>query len=90
MKISKKPKTQSVKANEIIPSSLVAPSAEIPNTTVVGPVAEIQVQTDCPFTQAKDFIQSAINSLATVAGESQIAKDSIANLAVVLMDLQSC
>lgn len=34
------------------------------------------------------YIKMAIDSLATVAKDDQLAKDSIANLSVVLFDLQ--
>ena len=62
----------------------------VPNTTVVSTLSEIPTTQCSPFDDAKGFIQSAISSLASIAGENQVAKDSIANLAVVLLDLQSC
>lgn len=74
MKISKQPK--GIKSSEMIPE-----------TTVVGQPSTIAVQ-NCPYQQAQDFIKSAINCLTTVASENIVAKESIANLAVVLLDLQ--
>lgn len=41
-----------------------------------------------PYEEAKGYIQSAISSLSIIANDDNIAKESIANLAVVLMDLQ--
>lgn len=74
MKISKQPKA--VKA-----------SMMTPDTTVIGQPTSVATQ-NCPYQQAQDFIKSAINCLTTVAAENTVAKDSIANLAVVLLDLQ--
>ena len=45
--------------------------------------------TCCKYDEAICSIQVAIESLAAVAQDDQIAKDSIANLSVVLMDLKS-
>ena len=42
----------------------------------------------CKYDSAICFIQSAIESLAEVAKDDQIAKDSIANLGVVMLDLK--
>lgn len=44
----------------------------------------VQDPKDC----AKDHIQCAITELGKIAKDDTIAKDSIANLAVVLLDLQ--
>lgn len=79
MKISKTPKKK-VNACEAVP---------VPDTTVIGNPSEIMTVAS-PYDNAKDFIQSAINSLASVAANDPIAKESIANLAVVLFDLQGC
>lgn len=43
----------------------------------------------CKYNDAICSIQVAIESLALIAKDDQIAKDSIANLSVVLMDLKS-
>lgn len=79
MKISKTPKKHPIKSCD-----------NIPNGATIDQFSTSDQFTCCPYTQAKEFIQSAINSLANVANENPIAKDSIANLAVVLLDLQSC
>ena len=42
----------------------------------------------CKYDNAINFIQCAIESLAEIAKDDQIAKDSIANLGVVLLDLK--
>lgn len=42
----------------------------------------------CPYDEAKNYIQSAISALSSIAKDDVVAKESIANLAVVLMDLQ--
>jgi len=39
--------------------------------------------------EATEFIMSAINALGTAAKTDIVAKESIANLSVVLLDLQS-
>ena len=78
MKITRK----KVSASEAI--AVVAPEAMLvdadPTQVLVG---------ECPIGTAIDFIQSAISSLTSVAKENEVARDSIANLAVVMMDLQS-
>lgn len=43
---------------------------------------------DCKYAAALDLISAAIESLAEVARDDQIAKDSIANLGVVMLDLK--
>lgn len=43
----------------------------------------------CKYNDAICSIQVAIESLALIAKEDRIARDSIANLSVVLMDLKS-
>lgn len=80
MKISKKPKDTIKSCNDI------------PGTDVVGDSTEVAqaIVSDSPYTQAQDFIQSAIGALSIIAKDDPIAKDSIANLAVVLLDLQGC
>lgn len=42
----------------------------------------------CKYQCAIDFISNAIESLAEIAKDDPIAKDSIANLGVVLFDLK--
>lgn len=42
----------------------------------------------CKYDTAIDLISSAIESLAEIARDDQIAKDSIANLGVVMLDLK--
>lgn len=77
MKITKK---QSVKACDIVPEAVVV---------VDQPVAEAAaVATTCKYQCAIDSIGCAIESLAEIAKDDPIAKDSIANLGVVLLDLK--
>lgn len=44
--------------------------------------------TGCKYENAICLISSAIESLAEIAKDDQIAKDSIANLGVVMLDLK--
>lgn len=53
---------------------------------VVAPAAEQPC--DDPKCVAANFIQSAIECLAGVAKDDQVAKDSIVNLSVILLDLK--
>lgn len=42
----------------------------------------------CKYQNAVDLISAAIESLAEIAKDDPIAKDSIANLGVVMLDLK--
>lgn len=42
------------------------------------------------YTDAINYVQSAINSLSCCAEGDECAKDAIANLAVVLFELKGC
>lgn len=42
----------------------------------------------CKYQSAIDLISAAIESLAEIARDDQVAKDSIANLGVVMLDLK--
>ena len=46
------------------------------------------IQPECKYACAIDLISAAIESLAEIAKGDQIAKDSIANLGVVMLDLK--
>lgn len=75
MKITKK---QPVKAAEEI-------------AVVEVPAVAEEAACTCRYQCAIDLISGAIESLAEIAKDDQIAKDSIANLGVVLLDLKgSC
>ena len=50
-------------------------------------VSVVAVET-CPYQKAIDSIQCAIDSLCCIAKEDSIARESIANLSVVLFDLK--
>lgn len=76
MKITKK---QSVKANENV-TELKAP--------VKACDAIIVEESVCKYANAINLISAAIESLAEIAKDDQIAKDSIANLGVVMLDLK--
>lgn len=78
MKITKK--SNAVKASEIIPGIVDEPVAACPEV--------VAVVTECKYQSAIDLISGAIESLAQIANDDQIAKDSIANLGVVLFDLK--
>lgn len=51
----------------------------------VLPVEEVPA---CPYQEAIDCILCAINSLGAIAKEDELARESIANLSVVLFDLK--
>ena len=82
MKITKK---QAVKASDEL---LVTPDeialVDVPATADPIPSEECC----CTYQCAVDFISSAIECLAEIAKDDQIAKDSIANLGVVMLDLK--
>ena len=73
MKITKK---QAVKANEQLEC------VECPDIVEVNPIGQ------CKYQSAIDLIQGAIEALAVIAKDDVVAKDSIANLGVVLFDLK--
>lgn len=60
-------------------------------TDIVVTQQESIVPEDCKYSIAIDNIMHAIESLAEVAQDDEVAKDSIANLSVVILDLKgSC
>lgn len=77
MKIKKK---SNVKACDMIDQPLVVAVAE--EAPVLNEVC------NCKYQNAIDLIGAAIESLAEVAKDDPIAKDSIANLGVVMLDLK--
>ena len=80
MKISKR---AAVKANEEI-------IAEIPEeVVVVSEETAEDVPVVCPYQEAIDCIHCAIEALGAVAKEDPLARESIANLSVVLFDLKN-
>ena len=83
MKIVKK--ASSITANEVISLEPVPDAA-----AELVPVEEVAVidTPNCLYQNAIDLIAAAIESLASVAKGDELAKDSIANLGVVLMDLK--
>lgn len=74
MKITKRP----IKAcNEIVLESQ-------PEVVEVAMTAET-----CPYESSINYIRSAIEELGKIAKDDPIARESIANLSVVLFDLKS-
>lgn len=75
MKIKKQPKA-AVKASE--------------NVTTQSDFSAVDTVLDgCnAYANAKCYIQNAIKELSTVTTDDIVAKDSIANLAVVILDLE--
>lgn len=59
-------------------------------TKLKAPVkaCDLIVVDDCKYADAVSLISAAIESLAEIAKDDQIAKDSIANLGVVMLDLK--
>lgn len=74
----KKQNSTSVSASQAIPSK---------EGQIMLHPASNDVKKACD--EAIEYIHSAINVLATVAKEDKVAKDSIANLSVILLDLSS-
>lgn len=72
-------KKQSVKASEDIAIVEVAPEV----VEVCEPECVV-----CKYEDAINLIGAAIESLAQIAKDDEIAKDSIANLGVVMLDLK--
>lgn len=79
MKITKK---QSVKACDIVPEAVTT------EPVAVAVVTTEPTAPECKYQSAIDSISCAIESLAEIAKDDPIAKDSIANLGVVLLDLK--
>ena len=94
MKISKK----SINSSENIEtevqskeqSEVKANEALIVEDPTLEEVAEAVVTEECccKYDKAINLIQCAIESLAEIAKGDEVAKDSIANLGVVLLDLK--
>lgn len=79
MKIKKK---TAVKASEEIFNQPLV------NTCSDGTCDAALVVSDCKYQAAIDLISAAIESLAEIAKDDALAKDSIANLGVVMLDLK--
>lgn len=45
-------------------------------------------ETFCPYAASSEYIRKAIDTLAEFAGDEDCAQEAIANLSVILMDLQ--
>ena len=82
MKISKvqtaQKKTKVIKSKTAVSKKPVKASEEL--VVVEG--------CECKYCNAINLISAAIESLAEIAKDDQIAKDSIANLGVVMLDLK--
>lgn len=85
MKITKQPATKSkVRACGELDSANIATQDQFTDVDTVLEGAN-------SLASAKNYIQNAIKELSNVAESNPIAKESIANLAVVLLDLEgSC
>lgn len=59
-----------------------------PSTTPASVKAATQSAPESNYSEAIGYIQSAISSLSSLAKTDEVAKESIANLGVVLLDLQ--
>jgi len=70
---------QAIKSCDVI-EEILEPAAEEETIVLVEPC--------CKYENAIELISAAIESLAEVAKDDQIAKDSIANLGVVMLDLK--
>lgn len=81
-----------IKKNRVVKASeefeeldVMEPGLESELEPEAGPEVEPEV---CPYGECIDYIHQAIDCLATCAKDDPIAKESIANLSVVLLDLQ--
>lgn len=80
MKISR---VESKKKNLVIKSNTDAKKPVKANEEVI-----VLAEPECKYCEAINLISAAIESLAVVAKDDAIAKDSIANLGVVMLDLK--
>lgn len=88
MKIKKK---SAVKASEelIVAEPVVAEPVVVETLAEELPApGEELAQSCCKYQCAIDFISDAIECLAEIAKDDEVAKDSIANLGVVMLDLK--
>lgn len=67
----------------------VQASEEIIVQPLANPCAGGECIVECKYQAAIDLISAAIESLAEIAKDDALAKDSIANLGVVMLDLKS-
>ena len=86
MKITKR---QAVKANDalIVTEPVGCPGPGCPDVVAVA-TEPVECAPCEKYANAIDLINGAIESLAQIANGDQVAKDSIANLGVVLFDLK--
>lgn len=76
---------------KISKKSIKADTAIVNVDDVISPEPETSTcaETCCKYTGAIEHIKSAIDALGEVAADDELAKESIANLSVILLDL-SC
>lgn len=78
-----------MKINKVESSKKVTSSSKVRELKApVKACDQIAVVADCKYDAAIGLISAAIESLAEIAKDDQIAKDSIANLGVVMLDLK--
>lgn len=82
MKASSKPTQEKIQSCDE-PEAIVLVQEEVPEEVVEESTC------DCKYARSLELISAAIESLAEIAKDDQIAKDSIANLGVVMLDLKS-
>ena len=80
MKVSK---TRSQSKKEVKAGEVIAPVSQL----VVQPEVAAPCCETC-YADAEMYIRNAINALSACAKDDQVARDSIANLGVVLLDLK--
>lgn len=86
-------KKRSVKASEVVePEVSTEAVVEVPGEAILAEpesaVAVVEEIPVCPYEQAISFIKNAIDALGVVAKDDALARESIANLSVVLFDLK--
>lgn len=88
MKLSRKPVSASTQETILCEGSFDSAMFEDQNADAASPAEEV-AQTGCQYSAACEHIHAAINSLADCAKEDQHAREAIANLSVVLLDLKA-
>ena len=72
--------------NKPVNASVQTPAVVVEDPAIA--TVDVVVEEVCSYQNAINLIAAAIESLAEVAKDDQIAKDSIANLGVVMLDLK--
>jgi len=89
MKISKTNPKKSIKASSQQTKENIQACDDADAIVLIQEEAAADPTCCCKYERSLELISAAIESLAEIAKDDQIAKDSIANLGVVMLDLKS-